>query len=444
MNIVIYSGHNELVGGDAKYLVELLSNLPRDHRILCYTDHNQTFKQKFAPRIPSYIPIHYLDTRPRLDKQDLFDRISRKAAGQNASWLNRMLARWLAQKMRSRSVVEYLRNIGQRMRRILLVLWVKDFVHNYLLFRKAFAEAAPVDVFHFNNGGYPAKEAGFAAMLAARHAGIKTTIMTIHSQPRRRRFAVLAIDLCYDWLTRTCCKVVISASEHGRRVLAAERRIPLAQIETIHCGLDDFPPPSLEQIDALRRALAVPCGEKVILMVGHLDWEGKGWPVVFPALALLAERYARRPFLLIAAPGSQEARKRYEHLAKTEGVEERVRFLGFREDIALLNAVCDFAIAPYTGVEATPYAIKEAMRAAKPLVATDTGGSKEAVTHGVNGLIIPHHDPVALADAMASLLENESLCRSMGEAGRQLFEQRFLLARKIAEHNALYHRFLDA
>ena len=55
----------------------------------------------------------------------------------------------------------------------------------------------------------------------------------------------------------------------------------------------------------------------------------------------------------------------------------------------------------------------------KPIVATDVPGCREAVIHGVNGLLVPARDPQALADAIERLLRDADLRARMGRAGRQ-------------------------
>ena len=65
----------------------------------------------------------------------------------------------------------------------------------------------------------------------------------------------------------------------------------------------------------------------------------------------------------------------------------------------------------------------EAMLVGRPVVASDVGGLREVVEHGVTGLMIPSGDPGALAAALDSLLEDEAVRQRMGERGRLRAQQ---------------------
>ena len=60
-----------------------------------------------------------------------------------------------------------------------------------------------------------------------------------------------------------------------------------------------------------------------------------------------------------------------------------------------------------------------------PAVVTDIRGCREAVEHGVNGLLFPVGDVDALADALVGLLRDDARRGEMGAAGRAMAEERF-------------------
>jgi glycosyltransferase involved in cell wall biosynthesis len=72
-----------------------------------------------------------------------------------------------------------------------------------------------------------------------------------------------------------------------------------------------------------------------------------------------------------------------------------------------------------------PNVILEAMAMKLPVVSTLHSGIPEAVTNGVNGLLVPPSDASSLADAMARLLDQPELRRQMGERGRQIVTENF-------------------
>ena len=116
---------------------------------------------------------------------------------------------------------------------------------------------------------------------------------------------------------------------------------------------------------------------------------------------------------------------------------------GWRQDVPELLSTLDIFVIPSLW-EGFPYVILEAMRAAKPVVVTDRGGTTEAVVHGDNGLVIKPGDPRALAIAVNALLHDPEEAAAMGRRGRERLNDFSLesMAQKTLEvyHRALHYR----
>jgi len=82
------------------------------------------------------------------------------------------------------------------------------------------------------------------------------------------------------------------------------------------------------------------------------------------------------------------------------------------------HAACDVLIAPSLGGESFGYVLVEAMAAGLPVVASRIPGYDEVVRDGWEGFLVPPGDPRAVAEAAAKVLDDPSLARSMGAAGR--------------------------
>jgi glycosyltransferase involved in cell wall biosynthesis len=82
----------------------------------------------------------------------------------------------------------------------------------------------------------------------------------------------------------------------------------------------------------------------------------------------------------------------------------------------------------------------EAMACETPVVATAVGGMKETVVHGQTGLLVPPNDAVALADAMAAVLDDPHRAREMGVAGRARAVERFSWDRIVGDLLGHYDR----
>jgi colanic acid/amylovoran biosynthesis glycosyltransferase len=93
------------------------------------------------------------------------------------------------------------------------------------------------------------------------------------------------------------------------------------------------------------------------------------------------------------------------------------------------------------GMDNLPTVVMEAMAAGLPVVSTPLGGVPEMVLEGETGLLVPEHAPAALADALASLLANETGARSLGEAGRRRAAELFAIEKSARALRELFLQF---
>ncbi len=118
----------------------------------------------------------------------------------------------------------------------------------------------------------------------------------------------------------------------------------------------------------------------------------KGLEYLIEAAAILP-RTGRRIQIVIAGDGP--ARDRLERLAMNLGVTDRVRFLGFREDVGDLLAACDMVVLPSLR-EGLSIALLEAMAAGKPIIATSIGSQREVASHADMARLVRPADALAL------------------------------------------------
>lgn len=85
----------------------------------------------------------------------------------------------------------------------------------------------------------------------------------------------------------------------------------------------------------------------------------------------------------------------------------------------------------------------EAMACGLPVVTTDCGGMREAVTDGVEGFVVPVRDPEAMAKALMRLWKDPELRREMGKAARKRVLKEFSLNQQISAFLSLFRSVLD-
>lgn len=131
----------------------------------------------------------------------------------------------------------------------------------------------------------------------------------------------------------------------------------------------------------------------------------KGLTVAVEAMGRLPEQAT----LTIAGGGDDSHRAELEALVSRLGLAGRVVFTGALSDVAEVYASADAVLFPVTWDEPFGLVPLEAMAAARPVVATGTGGSAEYLADGDNCLLTPVGDPGALAEAVARLADDREL-----------------------------------
>lgn len=199
-------------------------------------------------------------------------------------------------------------------------------------------------------------------------------------------------------------------SESTRDDLVA-RGVPASMIRVIHPGVDAVrfaPSPGLDRTAA-----------PSFLYVGRLR-RYKGVQYAIEALAIARRQ---RPDLTLTIAGSGDDRPRLEGIVATQGLGAAVRFAGFvseDEKIRLLRtAWANLFPSPKEGWGIT---VIEAAACGTPSLASDSPGLRDSVRHGHTGLLVPHGDAAALAEAMLALAAAPERVASLGAAARHWAE----------------------
>lgn len=125
-------------------------------------------------------------------------------------------------------------------------------------------------------------------------------------------------------------------------------------------------------------------------------------------------------------------------LTRELGIEGRVRFLGFRPDVAALMAAVDVVVHCSTQPEPFGRVVVEGMLAGRPVIATDGGGVNEIVTDGVDGLLVPPGDAAALAAALGRLTADEGFAAALAREGAASARRRFGIDATIARLREIF------
>ncbi len=445
VRIFFYSGHGEVVGGDARYVFDLINNLNSDkYETQLFTDKNYLFKKRAQQWLKKDIPIHYLDTRPILFKKNLIQKLSNTIETYRGKNKLIGLARTILNTdfLLEHTIYQWLNYIYYRIVEIITLAKLRYTIHNALLFYGLLKnKKQEIDIFHFNNGGYPAKEAVLIAIMVAYFVGIRNIVMTTHSVAQPKKWYNL-LDYIFDCFIPKFCKTVIMPSQNLRIEFNKRRKFSLDIITAIPLGLNDIKELlSANAILKKKKELGLDPDQPILMIVGALYGTSKGHYVLLEAFAKVKKQFPQAVLLVV---GDGKGRLDLERRANKLKIGSCIKFLGYRQDINELNSIIDIAVVPSIGYEAIPYAIREALRDGKAVITTDAGGCAEAVKHGVNGLVVRQNDSDDLAQAIIKLLENKETIKKMGEQGRKIFEKKFLLSAEINKHEHIYSNMLDA
>ncbi|MBX3592479.1 MAG: glycosyltransferase [Burkholderiaceae bacterium] len=263
--------------------------------------------------------------------------------------------------------------------------------------------------------------------IAARLTGSACVLSRRVDNPEPRWIAKLRYRL-YDR--------VIAISEGIRNVLVAEGVDP-GRIVCVRSAVDAGPYLAAVDRDAFLREFDLPAQARVIGMVAQLIAR-KGHRYLIEATDLLRRSH---PDLRVLLFGQGPLRGALEAEVDRRGLRDIVRFAGFRADLPRWLGGLDVLAHP-ADMEGLGVALLQASAAAVPIVASRAGGLPEAVEDGVSGLLVAPGDVSELVAALGRLLDDATLRRQFGEAGRARILAGFSVDAMVDGNLAVYRGIL--
>lgn len=241
--------------------------------------------------------------------------------------------------------------------------------------------------------------------------------------------------VAYNRLVLGSRDTVVAVGNSVRDALVQNEGISAKRVQVIYNGVDleRFSRP-IATAHKMRHELCLAGSDFVFLQVARLD-SLKDHPTSVRAVAQISEIHPNVRLLLV---GEGPERPLIEQVIRENNVEQHVRLLGQRSDIAEILEIANVFLLSSLS-EGIPVTIIEAMGMELPIVATNVGGLAEVVDDGVTGLLSPAGDYRALAASMDQLIRDPELRRRMGKAGRNRAETLFSARTMIDAYRSLYH-----
>ncbi len=290
----------------------------------------------------------------------------------------------------------------------------------------------------------------FIGTIAAKMAGIKTIIVTVHNSyklmtyddygiPKRN---LLALSKVMHFMGFTISKCIITVS----RSLADEIKCdfgnwPLAnahvnnKIKIIHNGFNSEKYKKITDNVTLKKSLNISNKLKVIGTVGRLE-PMKGIHILLQATKYLFN--AGYLFELIIV-GDGRSRKDLEKLTIELGIKRNVHFLGYIEDPVDIYNIMDIFVLPSLS-EGFAMVIVEAMACQLPVVSTNVGCASEIIIDSTNGIIVPTNNISEIANAIKRYLCDEGFsCKIGAEAMKTTtsYTNKYMVERTFSVYKSL-------
>ena len=245
-----------------------------------------------------------------------------------------------------------------------------------------------------------------------------------HSVPGYQRFA--------DALLSKVPVNVIAVSDSVKRFMVNKQFYNSDSIKVVYNGIDlepgldqdnvksnDLEPdskktkkrtePSLNNA-SLRDEFNINPDHKIISTIGRLHYI-KGQQILFAAIPAVIRKF---PEITLVVVGEGELKNELECIAEEHGFSEKVKFIGFRNDVESIMAQSDMVVVPSLS-DAFPLAALEAMKCGCAIVASKIDGLAEMLSDRKNALLVPANDTVALANGILELLNNPMLSQKLGQ-----------------------------
>ncbi len=267
----------------------------------------------------------------------------------------------------------------------------------------------------------------FAALLA----GARCIVHTEHNPCDVRRTRV---ERAADWLLHRMTARVVTFFSEQVAALSRQERLPPGKMLAIQNGVtlvDGHADRALA-----RERLAVRDDEFAIVLVGRMEYQ-KNHALALQAFSALEPATRERSVLLFVGAGENEPMLR--DLACALGIAGRVRFLGYRTDVASILPGADVLLMS-SWFEGMPLALIEAMLAKVPIVTTPWLGASDMLDHGRYGLIAEGFTPEDVAAAIERARGNPELRRSLAERAERHARQSYDIERTADAHRKMYLR----
>ena len=272
-----------------------------------------------------------------------------------------------------------------------------------------------------------------SARIAGKIAGVKANLYTRHCDfPVKAIYALPVINSVLKSFNDFLSDGIIAVSYSAKRNLLL-LGAPKEKIKVIVNGAEVMPRLSLEEKKKIKAGLGIPADAIVVGIFARLE-DYKDHKTLLRAAKLLKSN-ENIYFIIVGSGSLAQDLKQY---SKRLGIDERVFFIGFVDNVSDMMNITDINVNCSVGTETSSLALSEGMSLGIPSIASDYAGNKYIVKNGVNGLIFPQRDYIELSEKILLLVQNKDVYNRFSINARARFLQE-LNARHMTEQTEKYY-----
>ncbi|MFO7870587.1 MAG: glycosyltransferase family 4 protein [Kiritimatiellia bacterium] len=232
---------------------------------------------------------------------------------------------------------------------------------------------------------------------------------------------------------------IICVSQSEKEAAVSSGVISPERAIVVPNGVEPFPRRFAQDREDVRRELGADISDCLVGSVGRLTPQ-KGYRFLLAAARRLLDKGIRAKFAIV---GEGELRKNLER--EIERLRLKNSCFLVRPDAGMRRFYSAFDIFALPSLwEGLPYTLLDAMSAGLPVVASETGGTGEAVEPGRSGILVKPADGEALADGIARLARDTALRKQLGGNAARRTEKQYTLEKMVEGIQRVYELCVDA
>ena len=265
---------------------------------------------------------------------------------------------------------------------------------------------------------------GFAAK-TLKHSFKLPLLTTIHATEQGRNRGIHNELQNYihnaEWLLTYEAWKIVCCSQHMKEEVERVFALPQDKIVILPNGVDTKKYEEKEELGDFRNNYAA-SQEKIVLFVGRLVHE-KGAHILLEAFPGILAATPEAKLIIVGKGGEKAA---LEEKAKQLGISHKVYFTGYLadQDLLRLYKCADVAVFPSL-YEPFGIVALEAMASGTPVIISDTGGLKEIIVDGLEGLKVYPGDSWTLREKIINVLQNQKLAKTLAAQAKQKVKAAF-------------------